>query len=515
MRADRLVAALLVLQARGRVTAADLARELEVSERTARRDLEALAMSGVPVYSLPGRGGGWELVGGARTDLSGLTADEARALFLLAGPEAATKEVRAALRKLVRALPATFRAGAEAAAAAVVRDPAGWDHAEPPAPVHLEVLQRAVIDGVQVELGYRGRDGRASQRRVHPLGLVVKNDVWYLVADTEAGQRTFRVSRVRAAELTDAAVRRPPGFDLGEAWRSIVTTVDAQRAPLVVRLRTDARILDVLQWLFGNRVAAGAPDRAGRVEVELRANSELMVARQLAGFGDAVEVLSPDAVRGHLADIGRGLLSRNAGSNSRAGADAAVAGGEPVATPVAGGRHGVDRLVEPDVSGRAAEGCVVADHSAVAADEPVALGGGIDRHPHDGRVQVQVGRIALEHAVAGEQVHLSVRSDEIHALAARREGPAHDVVHVETEDGEVAELRRVEVPDRPVRTDEGVTVGEGVADDAHDLVRDDAFYRKGALVIRVTEAEDDAVLIGELDPGLDGGVVELQRRPAP
>jgi predicted DNA-binding transcriptional regulator YafY len=313
VRADRIVAALLVLQARGRVTAAELAKELEVSERTARRDLEALAMSGVPVYSLPGRGGGWELVGGARTDLSGLTADEARALFLIAGPAAVTKEVRAALRKLVRALPATFREGAEAAAGAVVRDPAGWDHAEPPPPVHLEALQRAVIEGVQVELGYRGRDGRVSQRTVHPLGLVVKNDVWYLVADTAAGQRTFRVGRVRSAVLTERPALRPAGFDLGEAWRSIVTTVDARRAPLIVRLRCDAALVDVLHWMFGTRVASGPPDRAGRAEVELRAHSELMVARQLAGFGDAIEVVSPDDVRDHLADIGRGLLRRHVG----------------------------------------------------------------------------------------------------------------------------------------------------------------------------------------------------------
>src|SRR5580692_275119 len=100
MRADRLVAALLVLQSKGRVTAADLARELEVSERTARRDLEGLAMAGIPVYSQPGRNGGWTLLGGARTDLSGLTAAEARTLFLIAGPAAATPAVRTALRKL-------------------------------------------------------------------------------------------------------------------------------------------------------------------------------------------------------------------------------------------------------------------------------------------------------------------------------------------------------------------------------------------------------------------------------
>src|SRR5918999_1667037 len=155
MRADRLVAELLILQARGRVTAAELADELEISERTARRDLEALAIAGIPVYSQAGRGGGWSLVGGARTDLSGLTAAEARTLFLVAGPSSAvTPEAKAALRKLVQALPETFRADAEKAASAIVLDPAGWGRSAPRTPPHLEVLQQAVIEGLQVRLGY-------------------------------------------------------------------------------------------------------------------------------------------------------------------------------------------------------------------------------------------------------------------------------------------------------------------------------------------------------------------------
>ena len=211
MRADRLVAALLVLQARGRVTAAELAEELEVSERTARRDLEALGMAGVPVYSQPGRGGGWSLLGGARTDLSGLTAAEARTLFLVAGPSSsATPEVKAALRKLVRALPETFRADAEAAASAVVLDPSSWDGAVARRPVHLDVLQQAVVEGVQVRLGYVGRDRRESERMVHPLGLVSKGTAWYLVAGTDAGRRTFRLNRVRSVEVTDEPAHRPP-----------------------------------------------------------------------------------------------------------------------------------------------------------------------------------------------------------------------------------------------------------------------------------------------------------------
>src|SRR5690242_10504279 len=127
MRADRLVAALLVLQARRRVTAAQLAAELEISVATARRDLEALSTAGIPVYPQAGRGGGWSLVGGARTDLTGLSAFEAQALFRLVGPAAAVSgEARAALRKLVRALPQPLRADAEAAAGATMIDPTRW-----------------------------------------------------------------------------------------------------------------------------------------------------------------------------------------------------------------------------------------------------------------------------------------------------------------------------------------------------------------------------------------------------
>src|ERR671939_1520315 len=163
MRADRLVAILLMLQARGQVTAAEVAAELEISERTARRDLEALGMAGLPIYSRQGRNGGWQLLGGARTDLSGLTAAEARTLFLVAGPSSAiTPEAKAALRKLVHALPETFRAEAEKAAAAIVLDPARWGGKPPSTPPHLEALQQAVIEGVQIKLGYTDARGTVS-----------------------------------------------------------------------------------------------------------------------------------------------------------------------------------------------------------------------------------------------------------------------------------------------------------------------------------------------------------------
>jgi len=140
---------------------------------------------------------------------------------------------------------------------------------------------------------------------------VVKNNTWYLVGDTDAGQRTFRVSRVQSVEITERPAVRPDDFDLAAAWSSIVVEVDAQRAPVIVRLRTDAGRLDVLRYLFGNRVRAGDEGADGRIDVELRAQSELMVARQLAGFADTVEIVAPESIREHLADIGRGLLRRH------------------------------------------------------------------------------------------------------------------------------------------------------------------------------------------------------------
>jgi predicted DNA-binding transcriptional regulator YafY len=306
VRADRLVSILLLLQARGQVTAAEVAAELEISERTARRDLDALGMAGLPVYSQPGRNGGWRLAGGGRTDLSGLSASEARALFLVAGASSTTPAVKAALRKLVRALPAEFRDAAEAAATAVVVDPAGWDRPtrRPRPPEHLDAVQRAVVEGEQLRLGYVARDGATTTRVVHPLGLATKGSSWYLVANTDAGLRTFRVDRVTAVERTGDTVERPDGFDLDEAWGLIADEVDRRRAPLRVRALAAPGIVQMLRWVLGTRVRIGPAGRDGRVEVELRGHNARAIAGEIAGFGADVEVLEPQEVRDHLARIG-------------------------------------------------------------------------------------------------------------------------------------------------------------------------------------------------------------------
>jgi predicted DNA-binding transcriptional regulator YafY len=313
MRADRLVATLLLLQSRGRVTAAEVAEELEVSVKTARRDLEALAIAGIPVYSQAGRNGGWSLIGGARTDLSGLTADEARALFLLAGPSAAlTPDAKAALRKLVAALPETFRSAAEAAAAAIVLDPTTWGARRPAAPRHLDALQRAVIDGRQVRLAYSDRARVRSERTVHPLGLAEKGSVWYLIAGTEAGMRTFRLSRIQSVEVTDDPVERPPDFDLAATWREVVATIEERRTSVRAVVHVAAMAVPGLRAQFGTGFTRHDDLPDGRVEVELGAQYPNSIAEQLAGWGDRIEVVSPPEVRELLAAIGQQLVTRYA-----------------------------------------------------------------------------------------------------------------------------------------------------------------------------------------------------------
>lgn len=311
MRADRLIAILLLMQARGRVTAAELADELEISVATTRRDLEALSAAGVPVYPQPGRGGGWQLVGEARTDLSGLTASETRALFLLAGPAASiAPEVKSALRKLVRALPGTFRADAQAAASAVVIDPARWGERGKERPALVNELQTAVVQRRKVQLGYAGRSGPPSQRLVDPWGLVDKDDIWYLIAGTPKGQRTFRVDRITEAALTEEPADRPDDFELAEAWRRVIDAMEQRRSTVLATVLIDARFVPIVQDHFGRHCEVLGTEDDGRIRLQVAAHMPQSIAEQLAGWGNAVEVLEPESVRGELARIGAELVEQ-------------------------------------------------------------------------------------------------------------------------------------------------------------------------------------------------------------
>lgn len=313
MRADRLIAVLMLLQRHGRVTAKQVAQELEISERTARRDLEALGMAGIPVFSSPGRGGGWELVGGARTDLSGLSAPEVRALFLAAGSiPGQPVEVTNAMRKLMRAVPEPFREQAAAAAEAVFVDRTGWWQAvERDSPPLLDVVHDALVRGRQVVVTYRDRVGAETRRRVHPLGAVSKGGWWYLVADTERGRRSFRVDRISALDVTDERAARPANFDLQEAWRDITAGLAAQRPRHRVSAVVEPWVIAIVRRLFRDQVASvGAADLDGRHRIEIEASSVHSAVALLAGFGAAVQVLDPPEALEMLSRIGTELVER-------------------------------------------------------------------------------------------------------------------------------------------------------------------------------------------------------------
>jgi predicted DNA-binding transcriptional regulator YafY len=163
---------------------------------------------------------------------------------------------------------------------------------------------------VQVRLGYRDRTRAVTERTVHPLGLVSKGSVWYLVADTEAGLRTFRVWRVQSAELTDDPVRRPPGFDLAETWQGIVARLDEQRLSRQVTALADPSILGWLRGHFGNRLTVGDAIDDGRLAVEIGFPPSHEAALDLAGYGFGLEVLDPPELRDQLAALGTRLVER-------------------------------------------------------------------------------------------------------------------------------------------------------------------------------------------------------------
>lgn len=311
-----MIATLLLLQARGRVTAAELATELEISVATARRDLEALSSAGVPVYPQPGRGGGWSLVGGARTDLSGLTGPESQALFTLVGPGASTSpEAQQAVRKLLRALPSPFRADAAAAAEAVRLDAGSWGEQRRSRPEVVDVVQQAVIDRRQVRVDYTNRTGQVSTVLLDPLGLVAKDDLWYLLATREDGPdvRTYRMDRVASVEVTAQPANRPEGFDLAREWQRVVSYVEERRARVRATVLVRRRHLWVLRDHFGTYLdVIGDAPAAGdeeRIEVTLAAHTARSLAEQLAGWGSMIEVTGPEDVRRELARIGTELTA--------------------------------------------------------------------------------------------------------------------------------------------------------------------------------------------------------------
>ncbi|RKN39119.1 helix-turn-helix transcriptional regulator [Micromonospora endolithica] len=312
MRASRLISLVLLLQARGAMTAAELARELEVSERTVYRDVLALSAAGVPVYADRGRAGGYRLLGGYRTRLTGLSRDEAEALFLAGLPGPAedmglAEAVASAELKVLAALPPALRDAPLRTGQRFHLDVPGWFRESGPPPWLTELAGAVWRDRV-VALRYR-RGDREVTRELCPYGLVLKNGIWYLVGRVGDDVRTYRVDRVTAVEVGDATFTRDEGFDLAGYWREQAETFQRGVLRASVTLRLSAAGLRLLRFhadapfAYDEALAtADGPDGQGRTTVRLPVESVEVAYAQLLALGPEAEVLDPPELRSLLAE---------------------------------------------------------------------------------------------------------------------------------------------------------------------------------------------------------------------
>ena len=318
MRASRLVNLLLLLQTRGGLTAAELARKLEVSVRTIHRDVEELSAAGVPIFAERGPHGGIRLVDGYRTRLTGMTADEAEALFLtgLPGPAAQLglgTVVAAAQLKMMAALPPELRSRAARLLERFHLDAAGWFHADEPVPL-LPTLSAAVWAAQMLRITYdRGPGG--VERTLAPLGLVLKAGVWYLIGQVDGQIRTYRGSRILDAEVMTTTFERPVDFDLATYWTESSAAYERESPSVEVVIRVRESRLDHLRAVLGDRVVASAvrlddDDPEGWLRLRLRISWPDEVPGQLLAMGSGLEVLEPPEIRARLVAMAERVVAR-------------------------------------------------------------------------------------------------------------------------------------------------------------------------------------------------------------
>ena len=317
MRASRLLSIMMLLQAKGRMSAEALSEELEVSVRTIYRDIDQLSAAGVPVYADIGRNGGFALLDGWRTRLTGLTAPEARALFLSGLPGPASElglgdEVAAAELKLLAALPADWQTEATRMSSRFHLDPKGWFSAGP-RPEHLKAVAEAVWNERRISIRYDSWT-QISERVVEPLGLVLKGGIWYLVAQRETGFRTFRLSQIRALTLLDEHFTRPADFDLPKHWRESTASFEREIYVGVAKVRATKRGVSRLREIsqrVKDEIDAQNPsyDDTGFATLNIPIEEETWAAREMTRVGAEVEVLEPATLREKMTEIARTLAA--------------------------------------------------------------------------------------------------------------------------------------------------------------------------------------------------------------
>ncbi|MEV6874811.1 WYL domain-containing protein [Amycolatopsis sp. NPDC051128] len=319
MRASRLVSLLLLLQNRGRMSAARLAAELGVTARTVYRDVEALAAAGVPIYAEPGPAGGYQLMDGYRTRLTGLTAGEAGSLFLTGLPQPAAElglgaEVAAAELKLMAALPTPYRDASVRIRQRFHLDAPGWYREADPVPRLLAAAEALWQDRL-VEIRYRRWSPTPGvvTRQLRPLGLVLKAGVWYLVAAGRSEPRTYRVTNIEELRPLPEAFVRPGGFDLAEFWRDHVERYEESEAAETAVVRLSPAGIAALPEVLGPRATRLAmrtlepADDEGWQRATIPLESVPHAAAGLLRLGADAQVLAPAELAAHLAETIRAM----------------------------------------------------------------------------------------------------------------------------------------------------------------------------------------------------------------
>ncbi|MGC2161488.1 MAG: YafY family protein [Silvibacterium sp.] len=315
MKSDRLLSALLLLQAHGRLTGRELSERLEVSERTIHRDMESLSAAGIPISALRGAQGGWQLEKGWRTQVPGMDSAELNALLMaqprsLGDPRLAAAAERA-FQKLLASLSGPMRARAEAIRERLYVDASGWH----PSTEDLSLLadvQDAVARDCKITFNYTRADGQSGPRTVDPLGLVAKGASWYLVARTPDGLRTYRVSRMKSFIALAISCERPEGFDLAAYWKESTTQFERQRRQYEATLLLDEQaVRRVTEWWPTSPDAAAPPAPEGWRKLRIKFESEEQARFVALGLGPGAQVVAPASLRARVQADARAVLARD------------------------------------------------------------------------------------------------------------------------------------------------------------------------------------------------------------
>jgi predicted DNA-binding transcriptional regulator YafY len=310
VKSDRLLSALMLLQAYGRLSTRELAERLEISQRTAHRDMEALCVSGIPLVALRGAQGGWQLEKGWRTKVPGLDEAELRALLMVQpgalGDPRLIAAAERAFGKLMAAMPGPMRIQATSIRARLHIDSTGWRPSNEGISM-LPIVQDAISRDAKLTFLYKRADGDTAPRTVDPLGLVFKQTVWYLVARAAAGMRTYRISRMSNAVILSTLFERPSKFNLAAYWKSSTAKIGQQPTgySATFALSPEAAVsisrwCQVAPYVGSSLKVSAIPTDWVTLKIEFEMKSQ---ARFVAlGLGSQILVLAPADLRDEIGE---------------------------------------------------------------------------------------------------------------------------------------------------------------------------------------------------------------------